>query len=119
MKVTSFAIVYEMCGGIFWDRFCQLTEQPWSLTGNPLALFCFSLFILNLFLPVPKKHKHFIFCDHVMSAHGLGMAFKMLSLGIFLFPFVCINLCLPVHEKHDNFQGLNPTTTTSFFPFLL
>ena len=38
--------------------------------GNPLEFFCFSLFILILCLLVHEMYKHFLFREHVVSAHG-------------------------------------------------
>ena len=62
-----------------------------------MEFFCFSLFILILFLPVHEKHKHFHVWESFVSAHGEATVLNKESR---VFPFVYIYIfCLPVHEK--------------------
>ena len=72
---------------MFGSTLCQLMEQLWSLTRNPLA-FCFLLFILISYVPVNKKHKHFLVWEHVVSDREAATALNRENLSFFLFVYI-------------------------------
>ena len=76
-------------------------EQLHTETGNPLELLCFSLFKLILCFPVHDNHKHFMFLEHVVSAHGADMALTREFLGVCLcFSLFVLIPCIPALDNH-------------------
>ena len=84
-----------MCG-CFLVAHCASSRSSYGLKhGIPWHFFLFVY--INLFLPVHKKHKHFIVWEHVVSAHGSATTLNRESFGMFFcFSLFILILCLIV-----------------------
>ena len=66
-----------------------------ALNRESLGIFCFSLFILILCLPVREKNKNFLVWEHVVSAYGAYTDLNRESLEFFCFYlFFFVSPCL-------------------------
>ena len=68
-----------------WSSYVLKLEIPWHV-------FCSSLFLLILCIPVHEKHKHFLIWKQFVSDHGAATAWNRESLGTFF-----VSLCLYIY----------------------